>query len=123
MSDARPGLKPDTAFIVNGFTYQINNEIGRGGSCIVYRGLRIQDDPINLNEVIIKEFFPKVFENLIARADDGVFTIPDEIRDDFQERKRHFITGQGRHNWLYSQNQDNVLSQAILVNDRLFGVP
>ena len=73
--------------------------------------------------MIIKEFFPKVFENLIARADDGVFTIPDEIRDDFQERKRHFITGQGRHNWLYSQNQDNVLSQAILVNDRLFGVP
>lgn len=116
MNDERKGLRPDTEYVVNDFTYIISKEIGRGGTCITYSGLRIQNDPQNINKVIIKEFFPLVSENRFSRDEHGCLVIPEDLKDDFDDRKRLFLVSQEKQNWMYSQNQDNVLPQTILVN-------
>lgn len=83
----------------NSYSVTVEKEIGRGGSCIVYRG--IQKDHIGRQEVaravIIKEFYPKALDFQIRRLDTMDLVIPKEIENQFEERLDRFCEGQAKH--------------------------
>ena len=94
------------------FTVHINDEIGRGGNCIVYKGERsilINEKAIR-NSVIVKEFYPAGME--ITRSEDSGLQITDQHM--FDLLKDHFAKGQSNHAEFYEYYREQVLPGLFL---------
>ena len=84
----------------NHYLITIDNEIGRGGSCLVYSGTIENDMGQALFDrpAIIKEFYPKSLSDKgLHRRDDASLDIPDRLMAEYQELKDHFCEGQKKH--------------------------
>ena len=85
----------------------INDVIGRGGNCLVYKA--IKTDHINNKDVesavILKEFYPEALE--IKRLPDMSLKV--KKSDIFEKLKEHFGEGQIKHILFYDDNQDRTL--------------
>lgn len=95
----------------NAFSLTIEKEIGRGGSCIVYKGCqkdRIGNEPVT-RSVIVKEFFPKALDEEITRSDTMDLAIPDGVQDRFTERLDLFCSGQAKHIIYANENEGRSL--------------
>lgn len=79
------------------FVVSIDQEVGRGGTCITYRG-RALNETIKNKAVIIKEFYPKELEDQIDRDNNMQLKFHDEtIKDSFGELLNIFRNGQAQH--------------------------
>lgn len=82
MSDDRIALPQGHRLFLNGVEYLIQNELGRGGSCIVYSAEQVKSDDIAQN-VRIKECYPAY--SGISRNDDGTLNVSAADQDRFEE--------------------------------------
>ena len=83
----------------NVWTGTVSHEIGRGGSCLVYRGVQraFVGSAEVLRPVIIKEFYPKALDGSVHRAPDGKLTVPEDAQAAFDKRLSAFCAGQASH--------------------------
>lgn len=101
----------------------INKVIGRGGSCIVYDGIKtehINEETVDRN-VVIKEFYPESIE--IDRLPDMSLKAADS--EMFEILKKNFCEGQHKHILYYNENQDKSLPSAFLyinANNTIYAV-
>ncbi len=85
----------DTEYVVHDL-----QEIGRGGTCLVYRGKGVSVDEGKMEPVIIKEFYPK--EMNIMR--DGTnLEIREDIKTMFIVRMAHYKKGLNKHKEFYDK--------------------
>lgn len=105
----------------NAFSLTIEKEIGRGGSCIVYKGCqkdRVGNEPV-IRSVIVKEFFPKALDEEITRSDTMDLTIPQGTQDRFDERLDLFCSGQAKHIIYANENADYVAGGSTALLDAI----
>ena len=98
----------------NKYTVTIVKELGRGGSCIVYKG--VKDDWVG-NEsigrsVIVKEFYPKKLDQMIIRCDTMDLMIHQDAQEEFERRLDLFCAGQANHIMYANENADTSLPAA-----------
>ena len=103
--DSRTALPENHNLIItdantgNTYSVTIEKEIGRGGSCIVYRGT--QKDWVGaervFRSVIIKEFYPKALDSKVLRSESMDLIIPEEEREQYEDRLALFCSGQAKH--------------------------
>ena len=115
--DRRQALPQGYALIIreektgNTWAGTVTEEIGRGGSCLVYRGTQqafVGLEPVN-RPVIIKEFFPKALDDSIQRNADGALLIPEEKLPVFEKRLSSFCVGQANHILFSSEHASQTL--------------
>lgn len=82
MTDNRKSLAKGHKLFLNGVEYLIKEELGRGGSCIVYSAEQVCTAGIVQN-VRIKECYPAYTE--ISRNDDGTLSVPTADQNCFEE--------------------------------------
>ena len=103
----------------NWYTVCIGQELGRGGSCIVYRGW-IQNKAVNDKAIIIKEFYPKKLENSIDREDDYKFKIEDrKDQVTFDMMLTNFREGQNQHIIFANDNPNYALPSVFHIGKAL----
>ena len=80
----------------NNYSLNINDVLGHGGSCLVYQGsLGVLGKP---KKVVVKEFYPKAFEDVLARDEKMNLTLTDETRsEEYENRLKKFCKGQAEH--------------------------
>ncbi len=89
----------------------IGEEIGRGGSCIVYEGVQLDNvgnEDIE-RKIIIKEFYPKAFDEIIKRSTDQELIIPEDVVEHFENRLALFRKGQIEHISFANDNSEETL--------------
>ena len=104
--DNRTALPENHNLIINdlntGNTYSvtIEKEIGRGGSCVVYKGTQkdwVGNERIT-RSVIIKEFYPKALDSLVSRSSESMdLNISEEAQELYEDRLALFCSGQAKH--------------------------
>lgn len=118
--DKRNALVKDHNLVItdentkNSYSVTVNEEIGRGGSCIVYRGTQndyVGQEAVN-RTVIIKEFYPKTFDSQIRRLDNMDLKIPEEVQELFEDRLGLFCEGQAKHIVYANDNAGKALPPA-----------
>lgn len=88
----------------------INDEIGRGGSCIVYEVKYSVDDKGNWVKGVLKEYYPYDIAG-IKRAGNSELLVPEAIKDIFEIKKEKFYRGFKLQTEL--KNTDEALSNSI----------
>lgn len=101
--DHRMALKPNTPLRLcnkNGevFHFVIENEIGRGASCIVYEAARMTDTG-NKTQYRIKEFYPYKLD--ISRDESNVLTPSSKDAEIFSQMQKRFRSDFSRTNQLF----------------------
>ena len=96
----------------NRYKLTLNEEIGRGGSCLAYSGVLesfVGQEHID-RTVIIKEFYPKRLDFNIVRNNniELVFDF-DSTRNSFELELKNFCKGQAQHIIYASDNSDKAL--------------
>lgn len=103
----------------NWYDVCIEQEIGRGGSCIVYRG-RLLNKAVKNKAVIIKEFYPKSLENSIIREDNMEIKIIDvDIQAAFDRMLTNFREGQAQHIIFANDNPEYALPSVFHIGKAL----
>ena len=95
----------------NAWTAAVAEEIGRGGSCLVYRGtLRsaVGKEAVD-RPVIIKEFYPKALDGALRRTEDGSLSCRPDAKETFDQRLSAFCAGQARHILFSARNASRAL--------------
>ena len=96
----------------NHYTITTSEEIGRGGSCIVYCGAIenfVGQEHVD-KTVIIKEFYPKRLDSNIVRNNKKELVFDsDSTRESFELELRNFCKGQAEHIIYASDNPDKAL--------------
>lgn len=117
--DKRTGLSKDYRLTIkdgmSSVSVLIDEIIGMGGSCIVYKGKKQSavNGKMIESSVIVKEFYPAGLE--ITRKDDGKLEITDEAA--FSELKKHFGEGQSTHARFYEYNWNQVLPRMFIYGE------
>ena len=73
----------------------IDEEIGRGGTCIAYRSV-FHNEQVEY-PIIVKEFYPYFEDTVIKRDRHGNLLVPKSLQDEYQNKKKHFRDGQLIH--------------------------
>ncbi len=104
-------LKIENSNTGNTFLVLIKNEVGRGGSCIVYNGLQLDNVGSEMvdRKVIIKEYYPKDIDDIIKRSKDMDLVIPEDCQEFFNNRLGHFYRGQKEHIDFANDNSEESL--------------
>ena len=64
----------------NSYSFTLNEEIGRGGNCLVYSGIQYYNagSASETRKVVVREFYPSSIQEKITRNEEGKVTI-DEV--------------------------------------------
>lgn len=115
-NDMRVSLPEGYTFITkensdegNSYTIQIEREIARGGSCIVYKGEILNKEDIANPYVIVKEFYPEGLDDNIERLENGNLAIAEEVQENFKNRLSVFLKGIDKHIIFYNDNPGETL--------------
>lgn len=94
MKDKRIALKKGTRISDNDRTIQIEEEVGRGASCIVYNAA--YKDPIGVEHRIrVKECYPVYL--LLNRREDGALSVFEGEIEKYEKEKNNFIQAYGKN--------------------------
>lgn len=88
--------------------------IGRGGSCLVYKGIRRQEEAGTIIEstVIIKEFYP-IGVNLERTKDNSLRLVNAADSESFDSLKKNFLEGNEKHSRFFETYKAQILPQVI----------
>lgn len=103
----------------NKYTATIVKELGRGGSCIVYKGVKedwVGNESVG-RSVIVKEFYPKKLDQIIVRSDALDLLIPQDAQEEFKNHRNWFCKGQANHIVYANENADTSLPAAAFSGD------
>lgn len=81
----------------------VEETLGRGGSCIVYRGVDYSD-PEHPRTHIVKEFYPRAIPSIERRG--KTLTVSDQDCALFSERRDEFARGISKYSAYYEDNSD-----------------
>lgn len=117
--DNRQALPKDYSFIIkedksnNEYRITVSNEIGRGGSCVVYQGTIINYiDPNGIFvPVIVKEFYPRDLDTKGLTRKNGVtFEVIPELQREFDDELEDFREEQKKHILFASNHPEESIS-------------
>jgi len=134
--DCRKSILEGTELIVfgettgAGFSVEILSELGRGSSCLVYRGVLRQkiDGLIIKREVVVKELYPiglGIVRNIEKSGGVGRLIVPDERRDDFSKAVKNFGKSQIEFNEYYKGSEAHICPQILVygkANDTYYSI-
>ena len=107
-----------------GYDFNVNDDksihikgidlIGRGGSCLVYKGIRRQEEAGTVIEstVIIKEFYP-IGVNLERMKDNSLRLVNAADSESFDSLKKNFLEGNEKHSRFFETYKAQILPQVI----------